>query len=212
MAKNSKEHDNDQPLKQLVGLLKEMFQLNQPDLDFGLYKIMHAKSERVQHFIEHSLPDIIRKEFSGQGSAKKKAKSQEVAVYDHLFRFFDRYYSEGDFLSSRFFTRETSSQAFPYAIPYDGNEIHLHWANWDQHYTKSAEQLMDFEFDLIKSPDLNSSLLNLETESLPVVCRLVDSDEGEHDNVKEVAKEKRTVALHQERPVILLSEGGGGAS
>ena len=31
----------------LVVLLKELFQLDQPDLDFGLYRVMHAKSAEV---------------------------------------------------------------------------------------------------------------------------------------------------------------------
>ena len=30
--------------EKLKTLLKELFQLDQPDLDFGLYRIMHAKS------------------------------------------------------------------------------------------------------------------------------------------------------------------------
>ena len=31
----------------LVNKLKELFQLDQPDLDFGFYRIMHAKAEQV---------------------------------------------------------------------------------------------------------------------------------------------------------------------
>ena len=38
---------NEQKFMQLVGLLKELFQLHQPDLDFGLYRIMHAKCAQV---------------------------------------------------------------------------------------------------------------------------------------------------------------------
>lgn len=33
--------------QKFIGLLKELFQLDQPDLDFGLYRIMHAKSDEV---------------------------------------------------------------------------------------------------------------------------------------------------------------------
>ena len=42
----------------LVGLLKELFQLNQPDLDFGFYRIMHAKSAQVTDFLELSSADM----------------------------------------------------------------------------------------------------------------------------------------------------------
>ena len=43
-------------------------------------------------------------------------------VYDHLFSFFRRYYSEGDFLAKRVYKPGV------YAIPYEGEEVTLHWA------------------------------------------------------------------------------------
>lgn len=33
--------------KKLIALLKELFQLDQPDLDFGIYRILHARSEEI---------------------------------------------------------------------------------------------------------------------------------------------------------------------
>ena len=36
----------------LLKKLQELFQLDQPDLDFGFYRIMHAKAQQVQTFIE----------------------------------------------------------------------------------------------------------------------------------------------------------------
>jgi adenine-specific DNA-methyltransferase len=45
----------------LITLLKQLFQLDQPDLDFGFYKIMHSKSEQVQRFLENDLLDLIKK-------------------------------------------------------------------------------------------------------------------------------------------------------
>lgn len=38
--------------QRLIDKLQELFQLNQPDLDFGFYKIMHAKAEQVTKFID----------------------------------------------------------------------------------------------------------------------------------------------------------------
>ena len=35
----------------LLKKLSELFQLDQPDLDFGFYRIMHAKAQEVQDFI-----------------------------------------------------------------------------------------------------------------------------------------------------------------
>ena len=41
-----------QSFKKLVTLLKELFQLDRPALDFGFYHIMHAKSAEVTQFLE----------------------------------------------------------------------------------------------------------------------------------------------------------------
>jgi hypothetical protein len=44
-----------QKYEKLKSLLQEMFQLDQPDLDFGLYRVMHAKSAEVSRFLTGSL-------------------------------------------------------------------------------------------------------------------------------------------------------------
>ena len=38
--------------QRLLSLLREMFQLDQPDLDFGLYRIMHAKRGQLEAWYE----------------------------------------------------------------------------------------------------------------------------------------------------------------
>ena len=45
----------DKNRNRLITLLKELFQLDQPELDFGLYKIMHAKSEQITKFLQSDL-------------------------------------------------------------------------------------------------------------------------------------------------------------
>ena len=64
----------------------------------------------------------------------------ESEVYDHMFSFFRRYYSEGDFLAKRVYKPGV------YAIPYEGEEVTLHWANKDQYYIKTTEYLRDYCF------------------------------------------------------------------
>ena len=66
----------------------------------------------------------------------------ETEVYSHLYEFFSRYYEEGDFISRR--RRKAGRET--YAIPYDGEEVVLHWANKDQYYVKSSEDLKDYTF------------------------------------------------------------------
>ena len=44
-----------QKYEKLKTLLKELFQLDQPDLDFGLYRVMHAKSAEITQFLDNEL-------------------------------------------------------------------------------------------------------------------------------------------------------------
>ena len=57
----------------------------------------------------------------------------EADVYSHLYSFFNRYYEEGDFISKRRYKEGV------YAIPYEGEEVKLYWANQDQYYIKTSE-------------------------------------------------------------------------
>jgi adenine-specific DNA-methyltransferase len=111
----------------------------------------------------------------------------ESEVYDHLFSFFRRYYSEGDFLAKRVYKPGV------YAIPYEGEEVTLHWANKDQYYIKTSEYLRDYAFRL--RPDD-------EQKPMRVHFRLADAVEGEHGNVK--------AAEGKDRVFILAAAGDSG--
>ena len=76
------------------------------------------------------------------------AERTEAEVYSHLYEFFSRYYEDGDFISRR---RRTAGKE-TYAIPYDGEEVVLHWANKDQYYIKSSEDLKDYTFTVPVNP------------------------------------------------------------
>ncbi|MCL5279632.1 MAG: hypothetical protein M1376_06970 [Planctomycetes bacterium] len=244
-----------QQREKLVNLLKELFQLDQPDLDFGFYKIMHAKAKQVTAFLENDLLKTIEQAFgktSGEAVVSKleqiKTKviqqlgaaainadgslaeafrttpigeqyqsaletlklSQDTSrsegeVYDHLYRFFERYYDAGDFMSRRYLSRETSSKAAAYAVPYDGSEVYMHWANKDQYYIKTAEYLTNFTFDPTKAPEVRSVRADLfgkaEPAPMPVHFRVISATEGEHGNVKASETSKRYFILHKEDPV-----------
>lgn len=217
-------------VSKLVTLLKELFQLDQPDLDFGLYRIMHAKSAEVTQFLEKDLLPQVKSAFAHYKSAdraeiekelnkvigglkdagvdpdsapkvielRKRLETESVDmdalqadVFDHLFSFFRRYYSEGDFLSKRVYKPGV------YAIPYEGEEVKLHWANADQYYIKSSEYLRDYAFRL-RPED--------EAKPMRVHFRLVDAEEGEHGNVKASEGKDRRFKLAETDPVAL--EGG----
>jgi adenine-specific DNA-methyltransferase len=76
---------------------------------------------------------------------KEKMKSTcsrealEIAVYNHLYTFFNRYWQDGDFISKRRYSKQER-----YAIPYNGEEVMLYWANHDQYYIKTGEYFTDY--------------------------------------------------------------------
>lgn len=117
----------------LKTLLMELFQLDQPDLDFGFYRVMHAKSIEVTQFLEKDLLPQVKTAFAQYQPAEKAVIEKELArviagieaagmnpvdspkvkelraklaeeavdldaleaeVYEHLYSFFRRYYSE----------------------------------------------------------------------------------------------------------------------
>ena len=100
----------------------------------------------------------------------------ETDVYSALYNFFNRYYEEGDFISKRRYKEGV------YAIPYEGEEVKLYWANQDQYYIKTSENFKDYTF-----------LVGDYT----VHFRLVDAT-TEQNNNKESADSKRTFMLFAE--------------
>ena len=206
-------------------LLRDMFQLNQPELDFGLYRIMHAKKDEINRFIEQDLPSHAQeafKNFASQDKAQleqaiQKARKaaaaagfnpdespkvkeleaqynsgfdtarEEGEVYDALVTFFSRYYDEGDFISRRVYKDGT------YAIPYQGEEVVLHWANKDQYYIKSSDTLRDYTLKLNPSATAGE-------DPLRVHFKLVDATAGAKDNNKETDDNKRQFILDAEQP------------
>src|SRR5690554_6804378 len=216
--------------QKFADLLREMFQLNQPELDFGLYRIMHARKDDINRFIEQDLPRLTQEAFSdfaGQDKAQieeeliKARKAAEDAgfnadesprvkaleeqmragfdlareegeVYDALLTFFGRYYSEGDFISRRVYKDGT------YAIPYQGEEVVLHWANKDQYYIKSSEHLRDYT--LLLNPSAGEG-----EDKQRVHFKLVDATAGAKDNNKDTDDSKRQFILDAEQPFELIT-------
>jgi adenine-specific DNA-methyltransferase len=208
-----------QKYEKLKTLLKELFQLDQPELDFGIYRILHARNAEVTQFLDKDLLPQVKQAFAQYRTADKAELEKELAkaieaaqalgvdpestqkvkdlrarlaseavdtealeaeVYDHLYSFFRRYYSEGDFLSKRVYKPGV------YAIPYEGEEVKLHWANADQYYIKTSESFRDYAFRLRPEDEANP---------MRVHFKLADAAEGEHGNVKEQAGKERRFRL-----------------
>lgn len=209
-------------LDQLKDKLREMFQMDQADLDFGIYRIMNAKRDEVERFLDADLLPTVRttlEKFQPTGFAEKQKELEEAIaaarklkvdpdsvediqrmkaelasaasidqleeeVYSHLATFFARYYQGGDFMSLRRYKEGV------YALPYEGEEVKLHWANADQYYIKSAENFRTYAF---KACDrrVRFELVAAETE---------------RDNNKATADKERRFILFAAEPLELVGD------
>ena len=206
--------------EKLKALLRDLFQMDQADLDFGLYRIMNAKRDEIEKFLETDLLPQVKAELARHtklDSGGKKAELDETIenakrlgvnpdtvpkvlelrdelkkggdldvleneVFSHLYNFFRRYYHEGDFLSLRRYKEGV------YAIPYEGEEVKLYWANHDQYYIKSTEYLRNYTFKL--------------RDNRRVHFRVVEADTEADNNKPQNGKERRFILVEAD-PVVV---------
>lgn len=204
--------------EKLQAVLREIFEIDKADLDFGIYRIMNQKREDVNKFIEKQLPKDI-KEILSQTQSKDSVQLQqdldklgsdldnagvvresspkylelkkmieasvdltamEQEIFSHLTNFFKRYYNEGDFISQRRYKKDV------YAIPYEGEEVKLHWANADQYYIKTSEYLKNYAFVLPNGKKVTFQLKEASTEQ---------------NNNKTQGDGERRFAIYEENPL-----------
>jgi len=84
--------------------------------------------------------------------------AEEEQTFSDLYNFFRRYYDTGDFISQRRYKPGV------YAIPYEGEEVKLHWANADQYYIKTTEHFRDYTFKLPSGRRAHFKLAAADTE------------------------------------------------
>jgi len=209
----------DRNFDKFKSLLRELFMLDQGDLDFGIYRIMNAKREEIIRFFDSDLLPQVRqalgeleladrsvveaelarameqaralgaepdslpkvKELRQKLAQKADMEAMESQVFSNLYSFFRRYYDEGDFLSLRRYREGV------YAIPYEGEEVKLHWANADQYYIKTTEYFRDYTFTL---PD-----------GRRVHLKMVDASIEQNNNKPANGQERRFI-LRDDEPVI----------
>ena len=216
-------------LDRLKALLREMFQLDRGDLDFGLYRIMNMKAGEITAFLDNDLlpqaqgmlqgisaEDRARldeelrdtlatlrklgvpnpeesdrvKDLRRQIADARADAEAEADVYGHLANFFARHYAEGDFMSQRRYSGGTGPA---YLIPWDGEEVKLHWANADQYYVKTTENYASYVF----AAGDGDRRVRFE----------IASADNEKDNVKEAAGRQRRFVLAGTTPVAVEGDG-----
>ena len=114
----------------------------------------------------------------------------ENELYSHLTIFFSRYYDAGDFISQRRYKKDV------YAIPYEGEEVKLYWANADQYYIKTAEYFRNYRFAVEGGKFCEFTLRKLEE----------DKALTELNNNKAQNNMERRFALCEEAPVEVIGD------
>ncbi len=109
----------------------------------------------------------------------------ENEIYSHLSIFFGRYYDGGDFISQRRYKKDV------YAIPYEGEEVKLYWANADQYYIKTGEYFRNYRFAIGNDKFCEFTLREASTE--------------QNNNVAQNNMERR-FALYEETPVEVIGD------
>lgn len=204
------------PIDKFKTLLEEIFQFEAADLDFGIYRILNFKRDKIQKFIHEDLVGAVEHAFAKHKDEKLGNIAERLAeikqkiietlgigailpsgalrpefcetplgreyltikvqkdeaetideiklqVFNDVYSFFSRYYQEGDFVPQYRY----SIRNHKYAIPYDGEEVKLYWANSDQYYTKTGILFRDYAFLQIQQrPSRSSSALLRRKKSL----------------------------------------------
>lgn len=206
--------------QRFIDLLRQIFEIDKSDLDFGIYRILNIRKKEIEDFFVDKLPEQISNTlapFANDGKEEIRQKMTAIEqqcggaemlaqlpdtmpmkaeynnlktqlqqgtdiaalendVYSALYTFFNSYYDEGDFISKRRY------KDGKYAIPYEGEEVKLYWANQDQYYIKTSENFKDYTF---------------KADSYTVHFRLVDAT-TEQNNNKEADDKKRKFMIFTE--------------
>jgi adenine-specific DNA-methyltransferase len=211
------DHMNTQ-YEKLTKVLNEIFQFDNEDLDFGIYRIMNQKRADIKNFLDNELLPQAKEALQKYNAADQSELKKEIAelqkqldnagvpyetsrkyvelqgklnravdieaveqdIYSNLANFFRRYYDKGDFLSVRRYKKDV------YAVPYEGEEVKLHWANADQYYVKSSEYFRDYSFKLTSGRTVHFVVTEASTEQ---------------NNNKEQEGKERKFLLYEESPV-----------
>ena len=93
--------------------------------------------------------------------------------------------------------RYSGGRQSSYLIPYDGEEVKLHWANADQYYIKSTENYASYVFTV-----------GTGAEKRRVRFEIAKAD-NERDNIKETSgKQRRFLLTESERPKAVETDNG----
>jgi adenine-specific DNA-methyltransferase len=63
---------------ELVTKLREIFQIDRPDLDFGIYRILNTRSAEINAYLDQRLPDKVKAALAQGGAAQQEQVAREL--------------------------------------------------------------------------------------------------------------------------------------
>ena len=170
---NQKRKDIEQFLEvDLVPQVKEILKSSQALDAEGIKRQLDAEIETARKYGNSNPEELSQvKDLKAQYQRAGDLTAIENEVFSLLANFFKRYFDNGDFISMRRYKKDV------YAIPYEGEEVKLHWANADQYYIKTSEYFKVYRFKLANGKTVAFELIEASTE--------------QNNNKNQVDKERR---------------------
>ena len=63
---------------ELVKKLKEIFQIDRPELDFGIYRILNSRADEINDYLDNKLKSKIQTALADAGNANKADLEQQL--------------------------------------------------------------------------------------------------------------------------------------
>lgn len=69
---------NNAKFQELVAKLREIFQIDRPELDFGIYRILNARADEINEYLEQRLPEKVQAALSSGNEAQREQVAREL--------------------------------------------------------------------------------------------------------------------------------------
>lgn len=135
----------------------------QQDGSVNVAEIRKQMQDRIRVYQEdgETMEQINKKKSIIELRQKLEETGDPTVMLPHILTalndFFSRYYDKGDFISQR---RYVNGGDATYLVPYNGEEVKLHWANADQYYIKTSEAFKNYRFKLKNGKEVEFTLKN----------------------------------------------------
>lgn len=135
----------------------------QQDAGVNVAEIRKQMQDRIRMYREdgETMEEINKKPTIIKFRQQLEENVDTTVMLPHILTalndFFSRYYDKGDFISQR---RYMNGGDATYLVPYNGEEVKLHWANADQYYIKTSEAFKNYRFKLKNGKEVEFTLKN----------------------------------------------------